>query len=180
MNVEEWRARAYQNLHAAQHPAADAKPAFKLDFHLATWAALIFILPCLGYLFISPAVHARMHLMRGNLGKAMRLYEELVARKPRQVDYYGKLAQAYLQLGRRDPFALKVYQIVLQLNLLNPALRREINNIVAQYYLAEGRNDREAIEVLEEALAYELHQQQSNGMALIKAGPNGLAVKNAF
>ena len=64
--------------------------------------------------------------------------------------------------------------------MLNPALRREINNIVAQYYLAEGRNDREAIEVLEEALAYELHQQQSNGMALIKAGPNGLAVKNAF
>ncbi len=179
-DVNALRTRAYQNLQAAQRSELAARPSFQLGFNVAKLAAVLFLLPFLGYLIISPGLHARLHFVRGNFGKAMHIYEKLIARDPRQVKYYGKLAQACLQLGRRDEFALKIYQIVLQLNLLNPSLRREINNIVAQYYLAEGRHDRDAIEVLEEALTYELHKQQNGGMALLKAGPNGLAVKNGF
>lgn len=176
-NTSELLAHAYRNLQEPKTSAAP-KPSSSVPWSTLKLAAAFFLLPTLGYLFFSPSVRATLYFMQGNLNNAVRVYERLVARNPARVQCYGKLAQAYLQLGRRDEAALKAYQIVLQLNLLTPGWREKINGVVAQYYLAEGRNDKDAIAVFEEALAYELHKQQ-NRLALIKAGPNGITVKNA-
>ncbi len=178
-NVEERLQRAHANLQPRQSAEREEQPPFSFDFEVAKMVAALLLLPLFGYLIISPSLRARLHLLQGNIIQAMTIYEKRIAKNPGQIKYYGKLAQACVQLGRRDEFALKIYQIVLQLNLLNQALREKINGIVAQYYLAEGRHDKDALVVLEEALAYELHKQQ-NGMALIKAGSNGAAVKSAF
>jgi hypothetical protein len=68
------------------------------------------------------------------------------------------LANIYLLLGRHDEQALKIYKAILQLNIATPK-RDEINTIVAQNYLTEGRTDSDAIEVLENALKAERLKQ---------------------
>ncbi|MGH7496282.1 MAG: tetratricopeptide repeat protein [bacterium] len=172
---------AYQGLQTAdQQGSSMTRLPFRFDWSDARLAAVLLLLPMLGYLIISPSVRAKVHYARGHYAKAMRIYEKLVARNPKRVKHYDKLARACLHLGRRDPFALKIYQIVLQLNLLNRSLRKEINDVVAQHYLAEGRHDQDAIVVLEEALAHEMRKHENHSLALIKAAPNGVAIKSAF
>jgi hypothetical protein len=75
------------------------------------------------------------------------------------VKLYSALANIYLLLGRNDENAIKVYKMVLQLNL-NTRHRDEMSTIVAQNYLTEGRTDSDAIEVLESALKAEQRRQQ--------------------
>lgn len=52
-----------------------------------------------------------------------------------------------------------IYKTVLQLNLATHN-REEINVVVAQKYLVEGRTDSDAIEILEGALKAEQRRQQ--------------------
>jgi tetratricopeptide (TPR) repeat protein len=179
-NAEALLLRAYQGLQTASKPESREQSVFRFDLNVVTLAAGLVLLPLLGYWIVSPSLRARVHFARGNFSKAVQIYEKLIARNPRRVRHYDKLAQACWYLGRRDEFALRIYQIVLQLNLLNRALRSEINDVVAQYYLAEGRHDRDAIPVLEEALAHELHKHQNGSLALIKGLPNGVATKTHF
>ena len=103
---------------------------------------------------MSPVARARLHLMRGNFATATLIYEGLLARNPGKVKLYPVLANIYLQQGRSDENAMKVYKTILQLNLTT-AYRDEINAIVAQKYLTEGRTDSDAIEILESALIAE-------------------------
>lgn len=124
-----------------------------LAFYLGSAVALI-TLPLLGFVAMSPVARARLHLMRGNFATATLIYEGLLARHPGKVKLYPVLANIYLQQGRSDENAMKVYKTILQLNLTT-AYRDEINAIVAQKYLTEGRTDSDAIEILESALIAE-------------------------
>jgi hypothetical protein len=116
-------------------------------------------LSLVGVVILSPTVRARFHVLRGNYAAGARIYEKILARHPQRVKLCLPLANLYLLLGRRDEAALKIFKTILQLNLAAPN-RDEINAIVAQNYLTEGRTDSDAIEVLEGALKAEQRRQQ--------------------
>jgi len=119
----------------------------------SVFAALI-LLPLLGFIVFSPSLRIAFYRWRKNHLAAAKTFEKLLERNPKKINFYAPLAELYLQLGRSDERALKVYKTVLQLKLHTPR-RDEINALVAQKYLAEGRIDSEVIEVLENALKVE-------------------------
>jgi tetratricopeptide (TPR) repeat protein len=125
--------------------------------YIGAFAALV-VLPLLGFIFFSTAPRVAFHRRRKNHLAALKAFEKLLERNPQKVNLYAPLAELYLRLGRHDERALKIYKMVLQLNLATPK-RDEINAIVAQKYLAEGRTDSEVIEVLENALKAESRKQ---------------------
>lgn len=129
-----------------------------LLFYIGSAVALI-ALPLLGVIMFSPATRARLHLLRGNYSTAVQIYEKILSSTPDKVKIYPALANLYLQQGRHDESAMKIYRTVLQLNL-GVANRDEINAIVAQKYLTEGRTDSDAIEVLENELRAESIKQK--------------------
>ncbi|MCG3121137.1 MAG: hypothetical protein ALAOOOJD_04115 [bacterium] len=116
------------------------------------------MLPVLGFIVFSSSTRARLHLLRGNLLAAAQLYEKILARHPDRVKLYPLLANIYLLMHRQDERAMKIYQAVLNLNIATQK-RDEINAIVAQNYLTEGRTDSDAIAVLENALKTERRKQ---------------------
>jgi tetratricopeptide (TPR) repeat protein len=124
----------------------------------SAFAGLI-VLAALGLIGFSPAARARLHLLRGNPADAAQIYEKMLQRHPERVKLYLPLANIYLNLGKRDERAMRAYKMILQLNLATRH-REEINTIVAQRYLTEGRMDTDAIEVLENALQAELRNQK--------------------
>ncbi|MDZ7291529.1 MAG: tetratricopeptide repeat protein [candidate division KSB1 bacterium] len=115
---------------------------------------VVVVFPLAGIFALSPALRARMHVLRGNYLIAAQLYEKILQRHPERLKLYPLLANIYLLLGRYDEQALKIYKTIAQLNIATHK-RDEINAIVAQNYLTEGRTDSDAIEVLENALKAE-------------------------
>lgn len=120
--------------------------------------AALLTIAILGFVVFSPAARARYRLWRNDPEAAVRIYEKLLERHPRRAQYYPALADIYLRLGRKDERALKAYKTVVQLNLPF-RYRDQLNDIVAQKFLVEGRTDQEAIEVLESALKVEQRNQ---------------------
>lgn len=112
------------------------------------------LFPLAGFIVFSPATRARLHLLRGDYIAAAKLYEKILQRRPGRVKLYPLLANIYLLMGRQDEQALKIYKAILQLNIATHK-HDEINTIVAQNYLTEGRTDSDAIAVLESALKAE-------------------------
>lgn len=139
---------------AAPQPEQKATLRAKSLLSMGPLLAFAVLAPVLGFVALSPAVRARYHFWRSNYGEAARIYEKLLARHPSRVRHYPALAGIYLLQDRRDEPALKVYKAVLRLHL--PFRHcEEINSIVAQKFLVEGRTDQDAIEVLENALKVE-------------------------
>jgi tetratricopeptide (TPR) repeat protein len=136
----------------AESVAASASES-NVAFYLGSAVALVAV-PVLGVVAFSPATRARLHLFRGNYAAAVQIYESMLARHPNKVKLYPALANIYLLTGRHDENAMKVYKMILQLNLPTHN-REEISSILAQNYLTEGRTDSDAIEVLESALKAE-------------------------
>jgi len=140
------------------------EPARSLLYPIGAVATIILV-PLLGLMFFSPAARANFYLWRKNYPAAARTFEKLLERHPKKASLYAPLAELYLQLGRNDERSLRVYQTVLRLNL--PTRRRdEINTVLAQKYIAEGRTDSEVIEVLENALKVESRKQSLSLKAL--------------
>lgn len=121
-----------------------------------TLATLLILV--VGFVSLSPMTRARLHEIRGNDAKALIIYENLLSRYPTRVKLYPALAGIYLRQGRRDERAMKIYKTILQLNITTPN-HEELNAIVAQNFLTEGRTDTDAIEVLEGALKNERRRQ---------------------
>ena len=138
--------------------AANNSTASTLGNWSTVLAAAIF-LPLAAFFAYTPKARVFYHLMRHNYGHAARIYERLIARHPTRAKYLPKLAHLYLKDGRRDETAMKIYRTVIQLNLATPD-REEINSIVAQNFLNEGRTDSDAIEVLEKQLALEMNRKK--------------------
>ena len=127
------------------------------DIALAGAVALTIILPVAGVLIGSPAARARLYLLQGDYEKAAQIYERLLDKRPTRLKLYPVLANIYLLEGRTDEQAIKVFKMILQLNLLSHR-HDDINAIVAQRFLSEGRKDHDAINVMEEALAVEMRK----------------------
>ena len=120
--------------------------------------AAIVAFPLIGYAAFSATARARLQLLRGNLLAAAQIYEKILLRHPERVRLYPILANLYLLLRRQDEAAMKIYKAILNLNIATQK-HEEINALVAQNYLAEGRTDSDAIAVLESALKIERRKQ---------------------
>jgi tetratricopeptide (TPR) repeat protein len=131
------------------------------DIALAGVVALAIILPVLGVLTGSPGARARLYLLQGDYGKAATIYERLLSKNPTRLKLYPVLANIYLLEGRTDETAIKVFKMILQMNLLSHR-RDDINAIVAHRFLAEGRKDQDAINVMEDALQVEMRKLEKN------------------
>ncbi len=153
-------ARAWEKLDQAKSAEANAAVSNteKKSSFAGASLAVVFVLSAVGFIALSPVTRARFHLWRGNDKAAAQIYERLLERHPGRAKHYPALADIYRLQDRRDERALKVYKTVLQLNL--PFRHRdELNTIVAQKFLIEGRMDSDAIEVLEGALQAERSRQ---------------------
>ncbi len=109
--------------------------------------------------FLTPKIRIGFYLWRGNYAAAAKVIERALERHPERLNLYTRLANLYLRLGRQDERAMKVYKKILLLNLTTPD-HEEINTVVAQKYLTAETLDRDAIEVLENALKNELRRNK--------------------
>lgn len=143
---------------SSAYPTVSANDLWSSPLSLGTAMVGLVVIPLLGLVVLSPSARARYHLLRGRYADAVNIYERLLVRKPDRIKLYPALANLYLLMGRHDERAMKVYKMVLQLNLTTTN-REEINANVAQHYLSEGRTDSDAIEVLENLLKTEQRKQ---------------------
>jgi predicted Zn-dependent protease len=139
-------------------PAAESAQIRESRLPVGATLAGIAIVSIFCFIGLRPTARARFQLWRGNDRAAAEIYEKLLAQNPQRVKLYAPLAEIYLRLGRNDERALKVYKSVVHFNLAT-SRREEINTMVAQKYLTEGRMDTDAIEVLEGALKAEMRKQ---------------------
>lgn len=159
-NVEDLLQERWENMNGNMQPNTAVEPN-RLDgawpyFGGAFAAALVlFLFSIAGS---TPTLRARYFLWRGNFQRAARIYEKILERDPARVKYFLPLAEIYLGLGKEDERAVKLYKIVLQLNLVTHQ-RDAMKTIIAQDYVAQGRTDGESIEFLEHALEKEMHKQ---------------------
>ncbi len=157
-------ALARTNLNRAT-PAAQVAQAPENDepsttAYLGSALAALILLPLVGLMVFSPIARARLHLMRGDYVAAAASYERILERHPNRAKFYPILADLYMLMGRHDEKALKIFKVILQLNLATKH-RDAINAVVAENFLTEGRTDSDAIEVLESALQAERRKQSS-------------------
>jgi len=132
-------------------------------FYAAGVVIALLILSALGLFALSPVARARLLLFRGRYTAAARIYEGALMRQPGRLKLYPPLAHTYLLMGRRDQDAMRIYRMILQFNLAT-GYRDEINTVVAQKYLTEGRTDDEAVGVLEQALKVEKRRSKPANM----------------
>jgi tetratricopeptide (TPR) repeat protein len=99
-----------------------------------------FALLILGSILFSPAARARIHIWRGNPVAAEEIYENILARYPQRVNLYPQLAELYLNEGRNDEYAMKIYKKALQLNLPDHK-RKALRAFVTQNYLEDGKTN---------------------------------------
>lgn len=161
--------RAHLNQSDAFH-SASVSELWSSPLYVGAAMVGLVVIPLLGIVVLSPNARARYHLLRGRYAVAAEIYERMLARHPERAKLYSALANLYLLLGRHDERALKVYKTTLELNLSNRN-RDELNSIVAQQFLSEGRTDSEAIEVLEGAL----REHQRKQRAVVKGGSSAIA-----
>lgn len=91
-----------------------------------------------GIVFFSSATRARLHLWRGNLAAAEKIYEKMLAHQPQQMNLYPQLAGIYLRTSRHDDQAMKVYKKALQADLPNNQ-RKAIRAFVGQNHSDDGQ-----------------------------------------
>ncbi len=135
-------------------PVVEAPSNSRNFFYAAGAVMVLLVFFVLGLLALSPVARARMLLFRGRYNAAARIYESALMRQPGRLKLYPPLAHTYLLMGRRDQDAMRIYRMILQFNLAS-GHRDEINTVVAQKYLTEGRTDDEAVGILEQALKVE-------------------------
>jgi tetratricopeptide (TPR) repeat protein len=143
-------------------PRGTGEPALFIGGALAAMGAFtaLVLLPLIGVILFSPTFRAHYHLWRNDHNAAAQIYERALERHPSRVKYYPPLANIYLRQGRKDEKAIKVYRMILQLNLV-VRNREEIDSIVTQNYLAAGKAQTDVIEVLESALKAEQRRTQN-------------------
>ena len=134
-----------------QKPEKEAGSRMALAFVISC----IVLVPFLGYIAISPAVKVRLYLARKNFAAAAAIYEHILEKHPNRIRVLPMLANIYLMAGRKDDQAIKIYKMIMQLNLI-PEHQPQISSILTQNYLTERQTtDADGIHLLEEALASE-------------------------
>ena len=159
-NVIDLIAEARAKLQAASltPEAPAAKSGNKSTYSAIFWGGVfvsLLVLPVVGLFLFSPTVRARYYILRGNYAGAAQIYEKLLEKNPGRLKLYSVLADLYLLLGRRDEKALNLFKTIMRLNLNTPK-QNEINAVLTQNYLQEGKTDDDAIQILEAALKKEI------------------------
>jgi len=109
-----------------------------------------------------PSLRARTALRRGDIEAACRIYKSLLKENPEKLKYYRILGELYARQGRTDEQAIRVYELLLHLNLRFQR-QREVLGWVAEHYLREGRKDTEALEIIEAAVQARLRELRQTG-----------------
>ncbi|MFQ5637573.1 MAG: tetratricopeptide repeat protein [bacterium] len=135
------------------------------NFHALSYTGLVvtgFIaIPIFGFILFAPRVRARFFLMTGKHLKASQIYERMLIQRPDKVKLYIVLAKIYLLMGKNDERAVKVYHMLINLNLA-ANMHQEIRRLLTERYLDEPSAPTEAIAVLESALKSERAKQNGN------------------
>lgn len=146
---------ARANLGAASAAGAASEAGESSSRNVAILLTTVVVVPLLGFLFFSPAMRARYHLLRGNHAAVARIYERMLARDPQRAKLnpaiMATLSNYYLMSGRVDDQALDVYKKVQEANLL-AANTAEIDSLLKQHHLPESGHNTEALKVLENSL----------------------------
>lgn len=153
-NVVNLLTHARANLKLASATEKNSRASRSTMLYFGGALAAVVVLPAIGVLFFSATSRARFQFLRGNYLRAAQIYERLLTQHPDKVKLYVKLANIYLISGRDDDRALKVFKVIVSLNLA-PHIHPQINSIITQKYLTDGANSSEAIAVLESALKAE-------------------------
>jgi len=98
------------------------------------------ILPVLAIFLFSAGARARAHYWRGNYEAAVRVYEKILENNPGNARFYEPLANIYMLLGRSDSNAIRIYNVVLQLNP-NINNRERYYQFISQCYLPDSANE---------------------------------------
>ncbi len=152
-NVLNLLIQAKEKLNTTKAPGAGPNTGLALNnvAYLGGAVAALIVLPVFGFLIFAPTSRARFHYLRGHYVKAATVYERMLARHPERLKYYATLANIYLILGRNDDRALRVFRMLLDLNLAKN-IHPQINTMLSQKYLSDGRKEDEAIKMLENEL----------------------------
>ncbi len=134
---------ARTRVHLNMASTADTKPASAQKKRATPWlyygvalAALIVV----GALVLLPAARARLHLWRGNQEAAAKIFEKMLEANPNRVSLYPALADLYVQSGRRDGYAMQIYNKTLELDLPE-SKRKQLNSFVMESYLEEKQSN---------------------------------------
>ncbi|MCA9733216.1 MAG: tetratricopeptide repeat protein [Deferribacteres bacterium] len=126
--------------------------------------ASIIMVPILGFVVVSPSMKVRYLISKKKYAEAARIYEKILQKYPNRISVLPMLAQIYLQAGRTDEQAIKIFKMIIQLNL-SPEYHHQISSILTQNYLTTNQTtDAEDIHLLEAALAdeYKKKNQESS------------------
>lgn len=130
-------------------------------FYIGSAVVAVVVLPVFGFIVLSPTSRARLQYLRGNYMKAAQLYERILSKHPERLKIYTTLANIYLMLGRNDDRALRVFKMLIDLNLAKH-IHPQINSVLSQKYLNDGRAEDDAITILENELKAEQENKKSN------------------
>ena len=155
-------AQANRDKAAGAAPGDAASPAGGSKMLIAGVIFIALVFPVVGAVVFVPTVRAQYYLLRSNHLAAAHIYERLLEKNPGKIKLYLPLADIYLLLGQRDEQAMKVFKMILRLNLTTPK-REQIASLVTQNYLTEGKKDEDAISVLENALKAEFNKMNKDG-----------------
>lgn len=159
-NVGDLLQEQWENMHgsAQQHTAVLSSRYDEVWPYLGGACAAFTVLAIFSVAGSAPTVRARYFLWRGNFDRAAKIYERILERDPTRLRCFLPLAQIYLGLGKEDERAVRLYKIVLQLNLVTHQ-REAMNAIIAQSYVGQKQTDGDGIEFLEQALETELRKR---------------------
>ncbi|MFQ5648993.1 MAG: tetratricopeptide repeat protein [bacterium] len=152
------QARENLKLNSESADAAPVQKRYTALVYIGGAVVAMVVLPLFGFVIFSPTSRARIHYLRGSYLKAAKIYERLLARHPERLRYYPTLANIYLMLGRNDERALKVFKMIIDLNLARQ-IHPQIHAVLSQKYLGDGHIEDEAIAILENELRAEQEKQ---------------------
>ncbi len=121
----------------------------------------VIFLPILGLLILSPVTRAKILFLQGKYDRAATIYEKKLLKNPGTIKLYALLANIYLLTNRSDAKALKVFEMILKLNIFTDR-RNEINSIMAKQSQIQGRTDANAIQIMERELDTKMINLNSN------------------
>lgn len=108
-----------------------------------------------------PALRAQRAMRRGDIETACEIYRSQLEENPEKIKYYRLLGELYYQQQRTDAEAMRIYEIILRLNIPF-RWREDILPWVAEHYLKEGRKDAEALALIETAVQTKLRKLNSS------------------
>jgi tetratricopeptide (TPR) repeat protein len=98
------------------------------------------IIPVTIVFFLSPSIRARYYLLQGKPELARQLYEQHIAKNPKDIKAYITLTNIYLSTNHEDDSAIKAFKLTLPNDLKLKNNRKKINIINKNNNKAVSKN----------------------------------------